>query len=822
MTNDPNQGGIPQPTSPSQGWEQFYNTLATAGNVPNASITSIAAENAVFYGNYLDIGEIQKQIATSGITPAVTTIYTDILNVSDLAAWQLTDNTGLVIYARLIEFQAGASFYVNLNASTATGVADVMVFSSATNGEILVNTGDGSSGNLSISSANISPGIGISCTQQGGLQSRTLTLAEGFPATMTSDQESYLFNSFIFGALCYDQNPDIALSILLWVQGWAGASNNPDLYQLFFRSTNLSSLLSSQIIAKKNNTTYVPYLSSSVYQNLATAMGAELVNDETNYIQLFTTEIVTQGQITQATALAQNSANQVTYIKQLLTQAEANCVNTNKAVNIAQLNFLNQQDVVTIEGNNLKLIGIPAYKQKVIIMAVFDMVKAIVEFGVGIAGMLTGNEETAPAAAEGAATAVDAAKAVETAVIDGKAIVDAMEQLKQLIDVLQKVYELSQALYTAGSEINGANGPADQFADVQKISNQIDSADVNGLASWSVFKLQADNSVQPLIDNDIEYAASYKEALDTLVIYGQALCAAQLAAINASQQYAALSFQLYYADENAKNMATEVANLKAGQAPILKLQQLFFQKYLDSKTTLFTILKNYQATYYYWALQSSSVNPSLIDLANKITKPLNDLTQMSFDQYNALINFGHGPQTMAAVQVSINKPSVIQNLQSSGKAQWFLPLTEKEFANFDRVRFSRIRIWLEGNGLYDISQTAEQIVVNLGIKTSGNYEDKFKGQEFRFNSAPLQLDFEYTVSSNSANAVHEFANNLYAEVNVDGSSAPGFENDYFEPTPFSTWGITLPSPAPAGMDYSKITSIIMEFQGSVIDNNFKK
>lgn len=785
-------------STPTNGWTSFYSNLQAQGNVPNASNSTITGDNAVFRGNVLDVADIQAQISTAGLSPLITTIYTDILQISTLAAWAV-NGAGLVIYARRIEVNSGCSLNVTLGASANINEAELMIFCAEIDGVITANE-------ITINESNIVPGIGISYSGSA-TTSTALTLQQGFPITITEDQRAYFCNSFLFGALCYDQNPEIALSILLWVQGWAGASNNPDLYQLYFRSTSLSSLLGSQIIAEQNGTTYVPHLSSDVYQQLASAMGAELVNDETNYIQLFTAETVTEDMITQATTLAQNSTNQVSYVKKLLTQANANYSNANDAVNIAQLNFSNQQDVVTTVGNNLQDVGIPAYKEKVIVEAVFDIAKAIVEFGVGIAGMMTGNEETAPAAAEGA---VAAAEAVET----GATIADTMKSLKKLVEVLQQLYTLSQALYAAGSAINAAGSPADQFNSIQKANSQTGSADVNGLAAWSVFQIQADDNIQPLIDNSIEYASDYKEALDMLAVYGQALCAAQIAAIKASQQCTALNFQLYYATQNANDMAAEVKTLTVNQAPILKLQQLFYQKYLDAKTSLFSILKNYQATYYYWALQPSSVNPSLIDLAAEITSPLNDMTAMSFDQYNALISFGGGPQTMSSVLVTITDPSVIADLQNGKTAQWVLPLDEPAFSGFERVRLTTARIWLDGEGLYNNEQST---TVNLTIKTSGNYQDQFNGNEYWFNSAPLDLGFEYTVSNNISS--HPLKNNLYAAINVDGSSAPGFGNDYFEPTPFSEWRVTLPTKEPSGMDYSKITSVIMEFIGSVIEDN---
>jgi hypothetical protein len=790
---------------PSQGWEQFYTSLTSAGNVPHAGAISITSEDAIFSGNYLDINEVQKQLISSGITPNITTIYTDVLNVNNLVAWKLQNNTALVIYARLIEFNAGGSFYVNFASATVIN-ASLTIFSAGTNGEIIVNVGDGNSGNLSLNSSTISPGIEV-VNSTTGIQSRILSLSDGFPTTITPIQENYLMNSFILGALSSDEYPQIAMDILSWVNGWAGASlstNAADLTQLFFQSSSLAALFQSQIIAEGNGATYVPFLSSSLYAGIATTLGNAISSNLTNYITLFSLSTVNADFITSATTLKSIYNNDVANYQSLLAQAQTDYNNALAAVNTAKLNFLNQQATVTITGNTLKT-GIANYKLYHELEVAIEIVTAVIKFGIGIAGMVTGNEETAPAAADGISEAVAVGEeAAETA--------ELMKKLKKLVEILNKVYELANSIYTASQSIGNPSNPINP-ATAGATDLQPGDA-INGVAAWTVFQINADSSLQSVIKLSIDGAQEYKDALDILAAYGQALSATQVAVIKASQKVVELNVKIYYANQNVAAIMSEVANLQVGQTDILSLQHLFYQQFLNTKLTLYAILKSYQATYYYWALMPYP-NPVTLANLNSITGSETDLVNMSLDTYQALNKFGAGTeiQTLSSVFVPVIDSMVLNTLQKTGATQWIIGLDNESFDLMDRVRVTTVRVWLDGEGLYPTNRTKASIIIN----SSGNYQDRLKSQDFQFNSAPLHnMLFEYTVGAKGSSSYNfPISTSLVPTINVDGSAALGVGNDYFEPTPFGEWSINLSN---SGIDFTKVTSIVMEFKGSIICN----
>ena len=573
---------------------------------------------------------------------------------------------------------------------------------------------------------------------------------------------------------------------------------------MFFQSSSLTALFQSQIIAAGNGATYVPFLSSSLYEGMATTVGEAISSNLSNYLTLFSLSSVNADFITSAKALQSIYSNDVANYQSLLTQAQADYNSALAAVNTAQLNFSNQQNVVTIASGVLNA-GIKNYILYHELEAAIEIVKAIVVFGVGIAGIVTGNEETAPAAAEGIADAAAVGKEADE-------ITKMMKQLKKLADVIKKIYELASSIYKASQSIGNPSNPINPATAGASDLQPGDA--INGVAAWDVFRVNADSSLISVIKLGVDGAQGYKDALDNLAIYGQALSAAQVAAIKASQKVVDLNVKIYYANLNVAAIQSEVAQLQVGQANVLKLQHLFYQQFLNTKLTLYTILKSYQATYYYWALMPYPNPVSLVNL-DGITNNDADLINMSLSTYQALNNFGAGTeiQTLNSQLVPISDPGVISALQTTGSAQWVIGLTDPAFQLMDRVRVTTIRVWLDGEGLYPTSSEKVSIIIN----SSGNYQDRLKEQNYEFNSAPLHnLLFEYTVGTKGSSSYSFPINtNLVPTINVDGSAAPEVGNDYFEPTPFGEWNINLSN---SGIDYTKVTSIVMEFKGSMICN----
>jgi hypothetical protein len=797
------------PTAPTD-WAALYQNLASKGSVPAASSQVIDQNHAVFQDMYLDLGVIANLLLTTGSTPPLITIYADVLNIPETLNYDL-QNSVMMIVARRIE--SGTQPRINLDFRTGT-LTSLVLYTNELVGGISVVAAVEDGGKVQAYPFTISappPGGGVQFLMQGGVPvEQPRSFAQGMAPVPPQTFQDALMASFIFASLLYDQRPDIALSIFTWVKDWSSAS--PALLDSFLRSSSMVTLLSAQINAQQNGAAFVPYLTKAIYTDLAKAFVAQAQDYETNYLALSTQETIDANAIKLAQTLLANQALQSDYVAKLLVQARSNYNNAVASVNAAQSRFDAARDTMEEIQISFKDKGIPEWERKKILEAVITLATAIVTFGVGIAGMLVGDEAAGAASAE---AAVEGAKAAEAAAEAGseiakmaKSLADVMKQLKKVIEGLKKVYELSKAVIEAAQDINGAKS---SMASMQGIDVSTGGVDMSATYEWQVYQLNSDASMQGPIDEGVGYAADLKVAIDAVAIYGQALAAAQLAAIKAGQAFAKVQLQVALSQGQQQNLQKYVDDLKAGDKPVLAMMQQFYLRYLDVKASLFAAIEDYRASYFYWALEQSSVHPQIVDPVNKINVGLSDLTAISLDQANALQRFSPPPQSMTQQQVVIDDPAVLSALKSTGIAHWALQLTNANFSGMTRVRLTVVRVWLEST-----PATGSDYDVEISITNLGNYLDTFQGTPYQFTAQPLQRGFKYRVSAqNEGNYDHIFANGTYGYIEIDGAVDQEVSYAYFEPTPFSEWQIKVGN-AGAGVDLSGVTRIVMEFVGSAI------
>lgn len=802
------------PAAPSLDWSAFYQELQNVGHVPDASCSVVTQNTATFRGMCLDLSVLAQTIRTSGFSPPLTTIYTDVLLVPNLIDW-LLNGTGLVVFARRIEVTGTAT--VSLDYRTSAD-AQFLLFSGEMAGTLTVTAVSAAPTGqtqptvrqFAVTPANVAPGVWVNA--RGGVPTlQPVSLRQGMAFQLPDDMLLYLNNAFIFGSLLYDQRPDLALSIFLWVKGWAAQSDQ--LQELFYRSTSLATLLSAQVNAAANGAAFVPYLTAGIYTNLAKAFADEAAKYESDYMTLSTQKVLTDTAIKLAKTLAANADSETNYVKSLLKQANDNYDNAVAAAAAAKLNFSDQNLAVQVIETFFKKIGIPAYEREEIIKAVFSLLTAIVTFGAEIALMAMGDEAAAPAAAEGAVKSVETvAKAAETGAEVAKTastLADTMEKLKKLVEELQKVYELAKAVKEVSDTIDSAEG---QVKMIQEMQDTTDGADLSAADGWAIYKIQADDILQGPVDKGIRYAADYKQAVNILVVYGQSLSAAQLAVIKAGQQSAAITFQLHYAQEKQANLQKLVNDLKAGEAPAVAMMQEFYRRYLDAKSLLFSALRSYQASYCYWALQPSDVQPRIVDPVTNLSSVIQDITRLAMDQKTALDRFYPAPQPVKNKNFEVTDPAVLQKLRTTGTATWAVPLGARLFAGLSRVRLSTVRVWLEGA----VTRKAGDFI-SVKITTAGNYLDRYRGVNYQFVSKPLVRPFQYSAfaKGQTNNFAWEFDDGSVGVIQLDGSVDKEVAYAYFQPTPFAEWSISLTDNNP-GLDYSKVTKITMSFEGTAV------
>lgn len=809
MNNEENQASVPMD------WAQLFQGMQSSANVPFTTSQRLDVGGAMYRGLYLNLGEIATEILQSPFNPPLVQIFADVLAIPEALSWPI-QNGVLMIVARRVE--VGKDVAITIDYQTGT-LSSLVLYCDELQGPLTVTAiteenGGAKHWGFPLTAAPASGGEQILIRE--GIPTRVArSFAQGLPIELPQNVADYLSTEFIYASLFYDQRPELALGMFTWIKNWSSASN--ELLGQFLRSASMVALLSQQAAAKANGATFVPFLSAQIYTQLVAAYVTEAQDYENNYLALTTQKVVTAENIKIVETLLANKVLQNKFVAQSCVQAESNYNGAMAAVTAARAQFETAQRLVQATQIDFKDKGVPEWERQKILDAVISLATAIGTFAVGIAGMMGGNEAAGAVSAE---AAVQGAKAVESAAQAGSEIAakakklgDIMKSLTTAVDALQKVYAFSTQVITAAQDIRGATGAA---ATMQKMDVFTGGADITATAAWQVYQLNADDALSGPISDGVGYASELKLAIDTVASYGQALAAAQVAAIQAGQQYAQLQLQLTLAEDQQAQLQSLVASLKVGDQFSAAVMQAFYRRYIDVKSALFAALENYRASYYYWALQASSVSAQIVNPIQTIDSGLADLTAITLDTENALSRFSNPPQTMAKQQVVITDPKILASFRNTLTATWVLGLDEVAFQAKDRVRISRVRIWLEG-----LEVPTDDYILSFRISNNGIYEDRYKSVPYQFTARPLEREFEYRVSpNNEGNSDRQFNKNgsSYAYIETDGSVEGFVAYAYFEPTPFSQWTVQLTN-APKELDLSNLQRITMEFAGSLIPSS---
>lgn len=529
-----------------------------------------------------------------------------------------------------------------------------------------------------------------------------------------------------------------------------------------------------------------------------------------------TQKLLTEQGIKLARTLLDNQTYQSEYVAKLLEQAELNYRNAVDAVDAAKKNLDDAELKVKLVKIDFEEIGVKDWEREQIIGAIIKLATAAITFGVGIAAMVATDGAAGGAAAAGA---IDTAKAVEEAAKIGsevaklaKDLKEVMEKLKKIVEALKKLYEFSKEIVAAAGDIKKAQEYAEKM---KKMDIDTGGADITASFQWQLYQLSADAAIADPVEKGIAYAMDLKLAIDAVAIYGQALAAAQVAAVKAGQDYAAVQLQKELAKQQQDRLREYVDSLKADEPPIIAMMQEFYQRYVDAKSSLFAAIVGYRAAFFYWALDESSIQPKVIDSVDKIDTGLRDLTAITLDRKNALERFNPPPQDLTNTRIVIDSQEVLSKFREGNSAVWSIALNASAFSDLSRVRLRTVRMWLEGA----VPPSSARITVHM--ETAGNYLDRFEGTKFQFTSKPLQRIFRYRVSDKREGTPNwRFENGTYGYIEVDGTVDDEVRYAYFEPTPFSEWTIKV-NPS-EGVNLSGVTKITMEFAGSVIPDTEAK
>ncbi len=772
------------PVSDSYDWNGIYSGVQTKANVPSTTETTRDGSRLVVRDLLVSLDTVIDAVEKAATPPLFVYVFADVVTLSATRNWALPP-LALFIVARRVVATSGTFLQLDYRTNTE---ATFVLYANEIEGPLSVHA---------VTAASPSSPFLFDLTQFDslGVQIRSLDgLVDQIPLPVLPDELlntgdplwMSLSTNFQFASMLVDPHPPVARAMLAWIQAASAPSAALNDFCL------QSAALQTQLTVSSSGVNFVPYLSPTVYRDTATAFGKAAKDYETEY-QYFSAQASTKEQwIASARNMQQYFALTDDFNRELIAQAEANLKGASDAVDAAKLRFkLTQLTIAPLQAKFQA--GIEIWKSDQVLKAVFDILSAVVTFGAAIGAMAVGDEAAAGTAAKSAAGAGKAAADAAKAGGEAARVAGTMSQLADAMKALQKIGKALMATITLVQKIVAAASSL-QPGGVDKPVPSID--DISAQAEWDVFRLRVDDMMQFPVDKGIEGARPYRMALDELSIYGKALAATQSSYIRTAQELARLRLQSRVSSGMTKTIADSIARMQAGEKPDRLMMHLLYVRGLNMKRWLFIALRNYTWSYRYWALRKSAVTPSILAPASKL---IDDMATMQRDYSDALESFQPPPQEFGAqeggVVVEISDPSVLNALRTRGEAQIAVDASLPQFAAYDRVRVSRVRVWLDG----------ARGPTYIEIRTNGVYRDRLGTSAYTFTAAPLQRFFQYHGAPGDVSG-------------IDGDGVVADENRfaYFQPTPFTEWHLRIPPSLNPSLDLSGLSKIAMTFTGSAI------
>lgn len=747
----------------SSDYRSMFAAAQAAANIPAAAETTSAGSTLAVRDLVVSLDTVIAAVAAAPRTPVFVHVFADVLEIPASVNWPLPP-LALIIVARRVVAKAGSLLQLDYRTSPDP---TILLYADEIEGRLAVEAFiPGSTSPQPVDLTQFAS-LGVRVSLAGGAVEQTPLpsipeelLAFGGPLWMS------FATNFEMASLLTESRPEVARGMLAWI--YAAGSPSPLLREYALQS----GALLAQLAVSKGSVRYVPALSASVYRESAAGFGDAAKQYESEY-RFFSAQATSKEEwIASATNMQQSFALTDAFNRQLVAQAEANLAAAEGAVRDMRLRFALARVPLVSRRARFES-GIEIWKRDQAISAAIGIITAVIAFG-GAAGELAAGDP------EGGAEAV---KQTEAAAKEGAKIAEAMAALTKVLKAGKEALEFVEKIRAASATIDVAAegaGAAPAFNDV------------SAQAEWEVFRLEADDALQFAVDESIEGAGEYRQGLDELSIYGKALAATQASLIDTAQELARLRLQTAVSTRMTQIIADSIETMKASEKPDQLMLHLLYARGQNVKRWLFIAVRNYVRAYQYWALRPSSVSPSILASASKLVE---DLATTQRDYEDVLASFPAPPQKFGddddGVAVELTDARLLDELRTTGATQFTLDVANGAFHGCDRVRISRVRVWLFGaNGDTQVQ-----------IGTPGVYRDRLRNDSFLFTSAPLQRFFQYHGSPESG-----------AKITLDGAVADEQRFAFFEPTPFAQWTLSVNR----DLNLSGLSKIVMTFAGSAI------
>lgn len=702
----------------------------------------------------------------------------------------VVNNQNILIFARKIVGQGTPTFVLGQQGSAAS--VSVIAGEIETPINVLAFQSDGSITRDAVSGEE---GNGTSVVLAGSHYRRTTidSNTTGQMKLATDPFTDIVNRSFDMAATLFDTNPELSLDLINWIEQslrHAGSvvEDDPILSDLYLQTVAFKQFISFS--TKESN--YVPYLDKVLYQDKYEAYLNAMIAYQAQWDIIQDRNTVIEDKIEASKLALANIEDVLRAQGSIITQTQSNIDKIGDSLTEIDAQY-KAQELVTLDARTTYLVGVENWKTQQQLNAALAIFKAIAEIGSAVSGVFTGNLSGVNDLTE------QLAKTPE-----------ALEKAKNLVTNIKSVTGIIDSVTKTISGISQLTNDVKSAIKFQKVSEAMDGFNFNiptlneSNLAWDLMITEIRSNLRYADSLGIKGARQYLLELEKQVLLGKAINITQLNFAHEQAKLIDLLLTNNVTTNQQQRLNTAIEGYQLDSDSFDSVERELSRVLMHFKRPMYVALSNYVQAYEYWALKPSEITPSL----NKSYLDYQfDLASIESEYVNALSSFQPAPQDFTIDNYTISSPEQLESFANTGELNFTIPLEQVQLCAFDRVRLSTVRVFLEGENLPYGKQ------LNLRVSSSGNYADRYENQDYQFSSNPVSRAFYYRLDDPTTNDV---------SIITDGSVANKFEYAYFQPTPFSSWNITLNNfdkTDQTNNQYLKdIEQIRVEFLGSGIPN----
>lgn len=378
---------------------------------------------------------------------------------------------------------------------------------------------------------------------------------------------------------------------------------------------------------------------------------------------------------------------------------------------------------------------------------------------------------------------------------DGMAILDAAMRIDHVAKQAQAMEQSSQTLCESAERHLTQAFQSTSLAGLDVVTG--------GDQQWEQLATQVDDVFEQFEQGvllAIEGGQAYRTAFRQLMLCGRSLCRARLAVATATSHLVEMMLQRHSAARSAAIAAALEQNMAQSAARTAAIEQRLFAGVLDAKRAVYLALEAHCRAFEYFTLSPAA--PGLPRMTDSVDAFRLAVARTAGREL-VPATLGQAPQTLEEVEVRCTDPDLLRGLKEGGMISWTLKADGEELAGYARVRIDRVRVFAEG--------LPPGRDVRVDIETTGAYEDRsVDGQVRSFAGPPMHRRFAYRHQVDGKDTI-----------TVDGDISYRYSRDFFLPTPFTTWSLTVCAPDGRPLNLAPLTGLRMCFHGEATPSNGK-